>query len=385
MTTIATVYILCYNNYTNVIFITYWEDSMKKNITIYDIAKECGVSTATVSRVINGGQRVKKETVTRVNKVIDKYKFSPSSVARAMANHKTNTLCVVIPDIANPYFSSLFVEIERYALANHYSTILYNTFFGGASRGVDNPFSELQYFQKIKKKEVDGVIITGGEIDRVSISDEYYAALNSLAKAKPVVVIGQKVEGLDCIFIDRNQGGGFSSLVNHLLVLGNTRIGFVGGKITTWQTKLRYEAYCNTLRSRSLPIDDSLIEFSDYYVQDGYSAMNKLLSKGAPLDAAVAINDAVAIGAIRAINDHGLSCPKDIGIVSGDQFFESDFVTPRLTSLNQQNDYLGRMSIATLISAINGIYDPIKIEHSPQLIVRESCGAKATIYNARNP
>ena len=348
---------------------------IKKHVTIYDIAAESGVSAATVSRVINGNPHVSSRTLERVNSVISKYKFSPSSVARAMTNHQTNTLGVIMPDIANPYFSSLFVEIERYALESHYSIILYNTLFGGASRGVLSPFDELQYFQNMKTKEVDGVIITGGEIDRVNISDKYFSALNSLAEAKPVVVIGQKIEGLQCLFIDRNQGGGFSSLVHHLVALGNRRIGFIGGKIKTWQTALRYEAYNNTLQSLALPFDESLVSFSDYYAHDGYKAMNALLFKTIP-DAVVAVNDAVAIGAIRAINDKGLRCPQDIAIVSGDQFFESEYITPRLTSLDQQNDYLGKMSITTLISAINGVRDPISIEHSPQLIVRESCGAK---------
>lgn len=350
---------------------------MKKQITIYDIAAESGVSVATVSRVLNGNPNVSKRTLEKVNLAIKKHQYSPSSVARAMANHNTNTIGVIVPDIANPYFSSLFIEIQRYALENHYSIILYNTLFGGASRGVKSPFGEMQYYQDMKMREVDGVIITGGEIDRVNISQEYLSALNDLAEAKPVVVIGQKVDNLNCLFIDRNQSGGFPSLVQHLAALGNKRIGFIGGKIKTWQTVLRYEAFCNTMNSLSIPVHEPLVVFSDYYTQDGYKAMQTLLANKnhALPDAVIAVNDAVAMGAIRAINDNGLSCPKDIAIVSGDQFFESDFITPRLTSLDQQNDYLGKMSITMLISAINGVNDSIKIAHMPHLIVRESCGA----------
>lgn len=350
---------------------------MKKEITIYKIAKESGVSVSTVSRVLNSNPNVSAKSLERINAVIEKYNFTPSSLARAMISNKTGTLGVVMPDITNPYFSALFLEIQRFALEYKYSIILCNTLYGGSSHGVASPINELQYFQMMLDKRVDGVIITGGEIDRDIISDEYVNALNNLNKSVPVVVIGQTIENCKCVFINRNLSGGISPLIHHLLALGRKRIGFVGGEEGIKTTTARYEAYRQTLQNFSIPYDPSIVALSNYYYPDGYKAMMSILDNDSPNPTAViAINDMVAVGSIRAINDKGLRVPEDISVVSSDQFYESEYTTPRLTTLDQQNSHLGRLSIMGLISLMNGVSDTINISHSPSLIIRESCGAQ---------
>jgi len=349
---------------------------MKKNVTIYEIAAESGVSVSTVSRVINGNPHVSERTREAVKQVIEKYNFTPSALARAMNNSQTRTLGVVLPDITNPYFSALFLEIERYALERHYSVVLCNTLFGGSSHGVPSPFTESEYFQTMIDKEVDGVIVTGGELDKEDISNEYIRAVNRLNQSFPVVLIAQEIPGCDCLFINRNLGGGIAALIHHLSALGNRRIAFIGGEPGVRQTSVRLEAYRGALQSLELPYEPELVSLSDYYAKDGYTAMKKLLDEGHRPDAAIAINDNVAVGAIRAINDQQLSCPEDIAVASCDQFFDSEYTTPRLTTLEQQNDYLGRLSIMMLLSAINGVREPMNIQHNPRLIIRESCGAQ---------
>lgn len=350
---------------------------MKKQTTIYKIAEESGVSVSTVSRVLNNSPFVSEETLEKVNNVIKKYNFKPSSLARAMTNNQTMTLGVIMPDITNPYFSSLFLVIERYALEFNYSVILSNTLYGGSSHGVESPFNEMKYFQNMLDKKVDGVILTGGQVDKENISAEYVEALNELNASVPVIIIGQTIENCDCLFINRNLSGGVVSAIQHLLALGNKRIGFVGGEVGVKTTTARLEAYQNTLSSLSIPYDENIVALSDYYVKDGYSAMNRILSNPSPNPTAVlAINDMVAIGAMRAICDMGLKVPEDIAIVSLDQFLESEYLVPRLTALDQQNDYLGRLAITMLLSAISGVRETISISHTPQLIIRESCGSK---------
>lgn len=350
---------------------------MKKDVTIYQIADESGVSVSTVSRILNNSPHVSQKSLDRVNAVINKYNFTPSSLARAMTSNKTGTLGVVMPDITNPYFSALFLEIQRYALEYKYSIILCNTLYGGSSHGVASPINEMQYFQMMRNKNVDGVIVTGGEIDREVVSGQYVEALNDLNENVPVIVIGQTIKDCNCIFINRNLDGGISSLVNHLLALGRQRIGFVGGEDGIKTTVARLSAYTQTLKSHMIPYDPSIVALSNYYVPDGHRAMTSILENDSPNPTAViAINDMVALGAIRAINDKGLRVPEDISVVSSDQFLESEYTTPRLTTLDQQNSYLGRLSIMTLISCMNGIRDPINIFHDPKLIIRESCGAQ---------
>ena len=257
-----------------------------------------------------------------------------------------------------------------------YSLILCNTFYGGSSHGVSDTIPENTYFQMMLDKKVDGVLILGGEIDRDEISASYKEALNRLGRQVPVVILGQTIPDCCCTFINRNLSGGVSALVRHLLALGRRRIGFVGGEEGIRTTTARLSAYTQTLKALSIPCDPSLVSLSNYYAPDGYQAMKRLLEqKGSLPTAVVCINDAVAQGAIRAIADAGLRVPEDISVVSCDQFPSGDYSCPRLTTLDQQNSYLGRMSIMTLIGAINHDSECITISHEPRLIIRESCGA----------
>lgn len=352
---------------------------MDKQVTIYQIAKESGVSVSTVSRVLNGGEHVSPKTLDKVNQVIEKYHFSPNAVARAMANHHTRTIGVMMPDITNPYFSALFLEIERYALSQEYSVILCNTLYGGASHGVQSPFGEIRYLKMMREKMVEGIIITGGQLDLQDTPGEYINALNDLNRSIPVVIIGPELEGCECLFVGRNLGGGVASLVQHLAALGNRKIGFVGGEVGVRQTVERLEAYHNTLESLGLPYDPDMVALSDYYTADGYDAMEKLLKSPKVPQAVIAINDRVALGAIRAIRDEGLSVPEDIAVVSCDKFYDSEYYVPRLTTLDQQNDYLGRLSILLLMGAIAGVGENIDVKHTPRLIINESCGVKLGI------
>ena len=348
----------------------------EKNVTIYTIAQESGVSPSTVSRVLNG-QHVSPRSYERVKPVIDKYQFVPNQLARAMTSNRTQTLGVIMPDITNPYFSALFLEIQKHALQYDYAIILSNTLYGGSSHGIESPFSERQYFQMMIDKKVDGVIVTGGELDKEDISSEYVEGLNRLSTHFPVVAIGQTIENCGCIFINRNLAGGVSALIQHLVALGRRRIGFIGGEERVKTTSARYAAYRSTMASLSLPVDPNIVALTDYYLPDGYRAMDSILRNPHPNPTAVvAINDTVALGAIRAIADHGLRVPEDISVVSCDQFLESEYTVPRLTTIDQQNSYLGRLSMMVLISAINHINEPIQIEHSPRLMIRESCGAQ---------
>ncbi len=348
----------------------------RKNVTIYQIAEESGVSVSTVSRVLNNSPNVSSKAYDRVKSVIDRYNFTPSAVARAMISNRTSSIGIVMPDITNPYFSALFLEIQRYALTYNYSLILSNTLYGGSSHGVASSINEMQYFQIMMEKKVDGVIVTGGELDKENISSQYIDALNRLNSNIPVVAIAQSVEGCDCVFVARNLDGGISSLIQHFVALGRRRIGMIGGEPGVKITTARFNAYRQTLSGLALEYDSDVVALSDYYLPDGYDAMQRILeSPSANPDAVIAINDMVAMGAIRAIADRGLRVPEDIAVASCDQFMEADYMLPRLTSIDQQNGYLGRLSIMTLISAINGVHDPVNIQHVPRLIIRDSCGA----------
>ncbi|EHS5048435.1 LacI family DNA-binding transcriptional regulator [Listeria monocytogenes] len=349
-----------------------------KKITIQEIAKLSGVSVSTVSRVLNNSPSVSAAKRKKIQAIIDEHNYTPSVFARGMVNKQTKNIGVILPDISNPYFISLITQIQKFALDYMFSTILFNTMLAEPdNKNNQHPLTEEDYLKIILEKQVDGLLILGGEIDKEIVPKEYITALNQLNNAIPVVVIGSKFPELNCLFIERNLKKGVTTLVSHLTALGHKNIGFIGGEAGVKITTYRLESFKEAMTSYQHPVNDDWVVLSDYYTADGYAAMTHLLENSTTLPTAlVAINDNVAIGAIRAINDAKLSCPEDIAIVSCDQFMNGDYQTPRLTSMDQHNEYLGKMAILQLISAINGQVEPMIINHNPELIIRESCGSK---------
>lgn len=347
---------------------------MKKNITIKEIAKKSNVSVSTVSRVLNNHPSVSPSKRAKVQAIIEKEGFQPSMLARGMVSNKTKTIAVVVSDVTNPYFTSLVSEIELASSKEQYSLLLFNTMTAGRQKKADGSFIERDTFHTILEKKVDGVIILGGEIDRDTPQPEYLAALEQLNQQVPVLIVGQKQENSSCSFLERDLQKGIFLSVQHLLALGNRRIGFIGGEKGVKITTQRVEAFEAVLSLYSR-FDPSLIYLSDFYTEDGYQSMTAMIQQQETLpDALLAINDSVAIGAFRALTDHGLNCPKDIAIASCDSFPNGDYQIPRITTINQHNQFLGKLAVKRLLKLINE--EPLEtIElHSPDLIIRESCG-----------
>lgn len=345
-----------------------------KKTTIYNIAEQAGVSISTVSRVLNGSPLVSPKTRSLVQALITRHQFSPDPAARNLSGSKSKSIGIILPDITNPYFASLFLEIERYAIEQGYSVALFNTMYGSFSRSYSKSIEEKDYFQMALDKRLDGLLLTGGQIDMDLISAGYLEALNALREKIPIVIIGQKFEGTGCNFIERNLERGVFTVIQHLYNLGHRRIGFIGGEVGVRITSDRFKAYQKVLDEFGLEFNRDYVHFSDYYAGDGYAAMQEQMRLPMPT-ALAAINDTVALGAIRAAADAGLQVPQDLAIASCDKFFFSDYTVPRITSLDQQNDYLGRLAIVELINLMQGLDAGAGAAPGPCLVVRESCGA----------
>lgn len=348
---------------------------MKTPVTIVQIAKESGVSIATVSRVINGTAPVAPATRERVNAVIKKHHYTPNALARGLINRQSMTIGIIMPDIANPYFSAMFREFEAAAQEANYSVFLCNTtFFSAAGESHTTPL-EVEYFQMMQDRRVDGVLVVGGQADLMTVNEEYKCALQNLASLVPVVVLGNQIENVDCPFIQRESGCGVSLAVEYLAMLGHRRIAFIGGEKGVGITEARLHAYQSALKSLGLPQDPELVATSDYYVPDGYTAMRALLRRGVSFTAFLAANDNVAFGAYRAIADAGLRIPQDISVISCDQFFSAEYFVPRLTSIDQHNEQFGRFVINVLLNVIGGAQERPKLTTMPELMIRESCAS----------
>lgn len=348
---------------------------MNTKITIKEIAKLAHVSVSTVSRVINDSPSVSATKRAAVQKVIDEYNFQPSMVARSMVSQTTHTLAVITPDITNPYFTSLIAQIERYGREQDYSLLLFNTMTAGHSRITQTVATEIKAFDTILEKKVDGVIILGGEIDRDQVDPEYLQALNALNDQVPADIIGQPDPDCHSLFIKRDEDMAAKLITTHLLATGYHRIGFIGGEPGIKITTQRLQAFKNTM-SIYATLNDNDIILSDFYTQDGYQSALELLKHQDLPDAIVAINDRVAEGAIRAFLDNGLHVPEDIAIASCDAFPDGEWGVPRLTTIDHHNEILGKIAVQQLLHQINNeALDSVQT-HLPELIIRESCGAK---------
>ncbi len=349
---------------------------MGKPVTIVQIARESGVSIATVSRVLNGTAPVSESTRKKVEAVIQRNAYTPNSFARGLINRQSMTLGIIMPDISNPYFAGMFQEMEKAAFEAGYSVILCNTAFR-SEEAQDATRRETDCFQMMLNKQVDGVLIAGGQADLVHVAPEYKTALQCLCAHIPTVVLGGAIPGVDCLFIQRERGQGVFSAVNYLAALGHRRIAFVGGEKDVEITEARLSAYINALNALKLPYYPELIALSDYYAPDGYAAVCSLLSKKADFTALLAMNDHVAMGAYRVLADEGLSVPKDVSVISCDQFFTADYFIPRLTSIDQHNERFGRFTVNALLGIMSGVNESVLVTHRPELVVRESCASPA--------
>lgn len=349
---------------------------MDRPITIVQIAKESGVSIATVSRVMNGTAPVSEATRNRVNAVIRRYNYTPNAFARSLINRQSMTIGIIMPDISNPYFAAMFSEFEKAAHEAGYSVILCNTFFSSADAEIME-IRELDYFQMMLDKKVDGVLVVGGQADLFDVSSKYRAALKSMASNVPVVVLGNPIDGIDCRFVQRERGQGVFSAVSYLASLGHKRIAFVGGEDGVGITDARLNAYRDALEALQLSKSPELIMLSDYYAPDGYRATRALINSKTSFTALLAINDNIALGAYRALADAGLCIPQDVSVISCDQFYTAEYQVPRLTSVDQHNELFGRFIINALLGAINNVNDDVVLNYRPELIIRESCAPPA--------
>lgn len=340
--------------------------SESRAITIYDIAKEAGVSPATVSRVLTNSANVKQEKREKVEMLIAKYNFKPNALAKGLANTRTKTIGVLAADVRNPYYASLFVACEQAAREAGHTVVLYNS--------LGKTENEVELLGKLLEQKVDAIIQLGGRVDDLVSNIEYVEIVNQIMSTIPVIVTG-KLDGTRCHAVRIDSMKAMELLMEHLLDLGHQKIALLGGRKDVLATFEKYQMYKQILRENQIAFDPELTaDDGGYTFETGYQQMNEMLAKRTDITAVIAINDFTAMGVMKSLNEHKIRIPQDISVVSYDNTYMAQMAVPSLTSIDYNYEEYGRKLIDTSIAMIEGRKKDTLRMVTPSLIVRESSG-----------
>ncbi len=331
---------------------------MSRRVTIDDVAEVAGVSYQTVSRVINDKPEVSPATRQRVQDVITELGYRPSRVARSLATARTATIGLIVPDVANPYFSDIAHGVEQSAYERGYSLLLCNT--------NEAPQREVEVLQMLDDKQVDGVIVCG-------LRQSGAPLRNALARLPATVLVNRQLEGLTlpAVMVDDVTGGFLATA--HLLQSGHRAIGYMAGPRTSDSSRRRAVGYRRALVEQDIKPADDWIRYCAPVVEDGLAATQRLLAEHAELTALFCYNDLVAVGALQACKHLSLDVPGDVAIVGYDDIQLAALMTPSLTTCYVPRLEIGRLALGLLLDQIDADgrkHDVITIH--PQLIIRES-------------
>jgi LacI family transcriptional regulator len=332
------------------------------NVTIKDVARLSGVSSMTVSRVINGSERVSPETRQRVERAIADLGYVPSRLARGLIRQKTGTLALIVPDVANPFFTLIVRGAEDVARRAGYRMILADT---RADLTI-----ERDVIEEMLAHRVDGIMIA-------PVSDRSKGHLQRLARfGVQFVLIDRTVHGIDSDVVVGDSAGGARRLVEHLISLGHRRIGFITESDEVSTARDRREGYEAALTAAGFPLDPGLIVRSTVDPPGGFEGMRRLLELKEPPTAVFTVNNLVALGAIEAVRAHGLEVPDDVALVCFDDIEYASRLYPFLTVMAQPAETLGTLGTQLLLERIEGRApeQPRIVVLPVQFVVRQSSG-----------
>lgn len=332
----------------------------KTPVTIQDVAQLAKVSTATVSRVFSGAAQVREELSERVRRAAQSLNYRPNPAARSLRTRTTRVVGVVVPDIENPFFTSVIGGIEEVLRGAEFSLLL-------AISGED-PERERRNVEALRGDAIAGLIFSpsGGDLFR------YYALA---AAGVPLVAVSRAVPGLDADTVTVTNREGARQAVEHLLSLGHRRIAMVSGPPSISTAAERLRGYQQAL-SRYGGVSPELVEYADFRQEGGYAAMKKLLALPKPPTAVFTASNLTTLGALQAIHEAGLKIPAGIAVVGFDGMPWAVSLQPPLTVVAQPAFEVGATAGRLLIERLKEPGRPARhVELKTRLIVRASTSA----------
>jgi DNA-binding LacI/PurR family transcriptional regulator len=325
--------------------------------SIKDVAREAGVSTATVSHVINKTRFVSEEVRERVERAIERFQYHPNAHARSLASGKSRIIGLVISDISNPFFPELVKAIETAAFERGYDVILSNTNYETERAS--------HYVRRFIERKVAGVAVMTSEMDQALVE-------MLVRRDVPAVFLDSGETGRDISNLRVDYASGIRQSIEHLVALGHRDIAFIGGTAHFRSARRRREAFRAAMREHFPQSSERIFE-GNFKIEGGRRAASQILREKDLPTAVVCANDLMAIGAMHEFHAAGLKVPREISIVGFDDIAFAGLSQPSLTTVNLPRGELGRRAVEALLETLD---DPkhqgFEIRVPTNLIVRES-------------
>ncbi|MEO8907653.1 MAG: LacI family DNA-binding transcriptional regulator [Microbacteriaceae bacterium] len=323
--------------------------------TIYDIAQLAGVNPSTVSRALSRPGRISAKTEKRIQDAAKELNYRVNPMARALPTGRTSTLGLIIADITNPMFFEVVRGAQRAAALGGYTLIL--------AESQESGEREAETAQRVAPS-VDGMILVA-----TRLTDEQITELSEL---RALVVINRRVSGVDAIVPELEPG--IEQALTHLADLGHRSIAYVSGPANSWMSGARW----NELLDRAVERGMSIVEIGPGTptLEGGTAAIGRVLASG--VTAVIAYNDLMAIGLLRAAQEHGIDVPGGLSIIGFDDIFGSDFTSPPLTTIRTPLGLVGELAVRRALELIGSELPPVGSDYAPELatelVVRGSTG-----------
>jgi LacI family transcriptional regulator len=330
-------------------------------VTVADVARRAGVSTASVSRALSGTHGVGEAVRQRVIAAAQELGYRPNDVARSLRTTRTHTIGLIIPDVVNPFFGELAWAIEEAAHQYGYSVILCNA----------NEETERQdeYIELMLARRVEGLLLT-------PVLGESPALHAAAHQGVPMVFVDRAVAGMQAPVVRADGTPAISRLVDHLVDLGHERIAVITAPRQSLIGRERLTAFRTAMRARSLGLPRELVRVGNFQADSGRRAAAALLDLDEPPTAVFAIDNLMALGAVQETRRRGLRIGSDIAIAGFDDPPWFQLIDPPMTTISQPVASMGALAVQTLVEAI-GAGPAHSHVLECELLIRSSCGESA--------
>jgi LacI family transcriptional regulator len=339
----------------------------KRPARLRDVAKAAGVSVTAVSRYLNGRIVLPPETAARIDAATAALDYAPNPHARSLSRGRSETIGLVIPDIANPFFARLAGAVEEAADARGLGVVLCAT--------LNRAGRELDYIERLRRSHVDGLLFVTNHLDGGALAQ----AINLAGR---IVVVDEDVPGTDApkIFCDNDRGGHLAA--RHLVEAGHRRVAFLGGPTGMTSTVGRHGGFRRTLAEAGAAC---VVEtFGDHLVETGRAAARRFLAQPDGATAAFASSDEILIGFLEVMRAAGVRVPGDLSIVAFDDVSPLGLFDPPITAVRQPVAAMGARAVERLAGLVEGAPEPPSVELLPvELVVRASVAPPAARPQAR--